>query len=106
MNKDYLDEKTRRAVWAREFKCFTCGVTTDLEVGHFISRRFLATRWDLDNCHLQCKRCNRELHGNLKVYEERLRAAGIDPDKLREKSRTKISPGLVSEYYKRGEDND
>jgi hypothetical protein len=48
-------------------KCITCGAFkhgSNLDCGHFISRRFEATRYDERNAHLQCKRCNRFEHGN------------------------------------------
>ena len=42
-------------------RCFTCGKqdhVTSLQCGHFASRRFWATRWDPDNCRVQCVSCN------------------------------------------------
>lgn len=57
--------------------CYTCGTRLnyeDLQCGHFISRRFTNTRWHEINCHPQCNTCNVDKHGNLKVYELRLRA--------------------------------
>lgn len=41
-----------------DYECCCCGTLTDLHTGHFISRSFYGTRWDLSNCHLQCDRCN------------------------------------------------
>jgi hypothetical protein len=57
-------------------RCYTCGhklLITELQCGHFMSRRFLNTRWSEVNCHVQCNECNVEKKGNLKVYELRLR---------------------------------
>lgn len=57
--------------------CYTCGARTpisDIQCGHFISRRFVNTRWNKLNCHPQCNECNVDKHGNLKVYERRLRS--------------------------------
>ena len=56
--------------------CYTCGKRLrieDLDCGHFISRRYIGTRFDLDNVRPQCKNCNRFLHGNLEIYECKLR---------------------------------
>lgn len=42
-------------------QCYTCNATKeigDLQCGHFVSRRFLATRWEPKNCRPQCVRCN------------------------------------------------
>lgn len=53
--------------------CVVCGKKTGwyhpkentggLQVGHFVSRRFYALRWDLRNVHPQCSSCN-FLHNN------------------------------------------
>lgn len=45
--------------------CVTCGVYTDSkDCGHFISRRFESTRYDEQNSHGQCQKCNRFEYGN------------------------------------------
>ena len=41
--------------------CFTCGKMAHyktLQNGHFQSRRFMATRFDEENCQVQCVKCN------------------------------------------------
>ena len=41
--------------------CFTCGKMAHyktLQNGHFQSRRFMATRFDEENCQVQCVACN------------------------------------------------
>lgn len=48
-------------------QCCTCGTFDnwkDMDCGHFISRRFEATRYNPKNAHPQCKKCNRFEHGN------------------------------------------
>jgi len=55
--------------------CFTCGSVGYLEemhAGHFISRKWLALRWDEKNVHAQCYTCNVTKNGNMKKYTERL----------------------------------
>jgi hypothetical protein len=45
--------------------CITCGKKTgQFDCGHFISRRFQATRYDEQNAHAQCLKCNRFQNGN------------------------------------------
>jgi len=43
-------------------QCSTCGVVRHykdgMQNGHFQSRRFLATRFDEENCQVQCVKCN------------------------------------------------
>ena len=48
-------------------QCFTCGKIDDwqkLQNGHFQSRRHYSTRWDEDNCQVQCIKCNIFLYGS------------------------------------------
>tara|TARA_R110002072_G_scaffold1891_6_gene15733 strand:+ start:83 stop:493 length:411 start_codon:yes stop_codon:yes gene_type:complete len=43
-------------------QCFTCGVVRGykdgMQNGHFQSRKHLATRFDEENCQVQCIKCN------------------------------------------------
>ena len=42
-------------------ECFTCGKVDHfkkLQCGHFQSRRHTATRWNEQNCQVQCVKCN------------------------------------------------
>lgn len=51
--------------------CVTCKKQDnwkDLQNGHFYSRGRYATRWDDDNCHVQCVGCNVFLKGNYIAY--------------------------------------
>ena len=52
--------------------CVTCGAYTDSkDCGHFLSRRFESTRYDEQNSHGQCQKCNRFEYGNQ--YEHGLK---------------------------------
>jgi len=53
--------------------CYTCGRTGTLQNGHFVSRQYLATRWDENNCRPQCVGCNIYGHGKPLDFEERLK---------------------------------
>lgn len=56
-------------------RCYTCGGLyhwKELDCGHYIKRRYLHTRWDLDNVRPQCWYCNRTLGGNYGVYEAKI----------------------------------
>lgn len=53
---------TQEAGGTRIGKCCTCYrhmKITDLDCGHFQSRRYDTTRWDAENSHCQCTSCNR-----------------------------------------------
>jgi len=53
--------------------CVSCGKYTTLQAGHFYSAgHYPALRFDPDNVHGQCKRCNYFLHGNPIEYEKTL----------------------------------
>tara|TARA_R110002012_G_scaffold228558_1_gene400949 strand:+ start:2588 stop:2980 length:393 start_codon:yes stop_codon:yes gene_type:complete len=43
-------------------ECYTCGKISHykkgMQCGHFQSRKFYATRWDVDNARNQCYACN------------------------------------------------
>ena len=74
-------------------KCYTCGNTfhfDDLQNGHFESRRFNSTRFDENDCRIQCYSCNVCLNGNYIEYTKRLiNEIGQDGvNRLHDKART------------------
>ena len=61
--------RLRRAI-NEECTCVTCGKTDHykrMQNGHFMSRRHSSTRWDEENCQVQCYSCNVMQQG--KQYE-------------------------------------
>lgn len=57
------------------FRCISCGKIKRFEqgdCGHFYSRIRMATRWDTDNCHLECRACNRVSADHLIDYRRNL----------------------------------
>ena len=51
--------------------CVTCGNVKpwkEQQCGHFVSRIYLATRWDERNCSVQCGACNVLRRGNYAEY--------------------------------------
>lgn len=76
-----------------------------MDCGHFMSRKHYATRWDEDNCQVQCKGCNVFRYGEQFKFGVNLnkQKQGL-ADKLHAKSRetAKFSnPELLEmiEYY-------
>ncbi len=56
-------------------KCISCGQIKrfeDVDCGHFHSRRHMATRFDEDNCHAECKGCNRFSADHIIAYQRNL----------------------------------
>jgi 5-methylcytosine-specific restriction endonuclease McrA len=69
---DALFSKYIRAKYLKE--CYTCRkVDVTLQCGHFVSRQYLATRWDENNCRPQCVGCNIFGNGKPLDFEERLK---------------------------------
>jgi hypothetical protein len=61
-----------RAKYLKE--CYTCRkVDVTLQCGHFVTRQYLATRWDENNCRPQCVGCNMFGGGKPLDFEERLK---------------------------------
>ena len=57
------------------FKCVSCGQIKPFEqadCGHYWSRRHMSTRYDEDNCHAECRSCNRFKADHLIGYRENL----------------------------------
>jgi hypothetical protein len=60
-------------------ECYTCGKKDHykkLQCGHFMSRKHYATRWDEENCQVQCYSCNVMRYGEqykfgLKLEKEK-----------------------------------
>ena len=53
------------------FRCCSCDQIkpyASADCGHFINRRWMATRFREDNCHAQCSACNRFDEGNAVGY--------------------------------------
>lgn len=52
-------------------RCISCGKMMhwkDIQNGHYMSRRYLSTRWSEDNCRPQCVACNIFNQGNAQAY--------------------------------------
>jgi len=52
-------------------KCYTCPTMKhwkEMQLGHFCSRSYLATRFDELNCRIQCVSCNVFKSGNYPVF--------------------------------------
>ena len=59
------------------FRCISCGQIKPYEqadCGHFHSRRHMATRFDEDNAHAECRACNRFSADHLIQYLKNLKA--------------------------------
>lgn len=57
-------------------RCFTCNALVprgaNLHAGHWKKRDSKSVLFERANCNAQCRYCNRDLHGNMKVYENKM----------------------------------
>lgn len=52
-------------------KCISCNKIhfyKDIQNGHYMSRRYMSTRFDENNCRPQCVACNIFNQGNIQMY--------------------------------------
>jgi hypothetical protein len=57
-------------------KCYTCSTVRhwkEMQNGHFVSRTYLITRFNENNCRPQCVGCNMFHHGKPLDFEENLK---------------------------------
>lgn len=57
------------------FRCISCGQIkpyAQADCGHYINRGHMSTRYHEDNCHAQCRSCNRFDEGNIYNYRRGL----------------------------------
>lgn len=77
-------------------QCISCGVFKpwkEIQNGHYMSRRYMSTRFDEDNCRPQCVACNIFNQGNAQMYRRGLIAQigeqRVDMVEYRSKNTTK-----------------
>lgn len=85
--------------------CVTCGKRFSykkLQAGHFIPGRHLSILYDERGCHIQCKRCNIFLHGNLIEYfifmEQKYGRDVIDDLRVKDKESKKYTRQELEQF--------
>lgn len=85
--------------------CFVCGKRLqphEMMCLHFISRRFIAIRWDEDNVHVGCWKCNcpdSDQPAVLREYERLLGESTVG--RLRMEKNNKITDSEIENIYNR-----
>lgn len=72
---EYIRLRDSKAYGFKYCKCISCGRILpyeDFDCGHFHSRTHMSTRFDEDNCHAECRRCNRFSADHLIDYQTNL----------------------------------
>lgn len=104
-NYDALFSKylRKKAELNRQLFCFTCGkrLTYDTAVVmHFISRRYISIRFDEDNVHIGCRKCNTPDKDQPMVLAKYASLLGQDVvEHLNEKKMEKISTVQLQANY-------
>ena len=86
--------------------CYTCNKKDYykyLQNGHFISRKYLATRFDEENCKPQCPACNVFRYGEQYLFGQKLGKKLAEALQLKSKTSVKIMAFEYEEkiaYYK------
>jgi len=73
-----------------ELPCISCGATNveEFHAGHYIASTFQVLRFNENNVHKQCSRCNTHLRGNLIPYRiELIKKIGLEAVEVLENSR-------------------
>lgn len=71
----YIRTRDAQPYEGRFFRCISCGRILPIEkadCGHYVNRQHMATRFSENNCHAQCRSCNRFDEGNMQGYRASL----------------------------------
>lgn len=81
---EYIRLRDSKPFGYKYFKCISCGQVKpyeQMDCGHFIGRKNMATRFDERNCNGECKACNRFSSDHIIYYARNLEAK-IGKDKV------------------------
>lgn len=71
----YIRLRDSKPYGFRAARCISCGEVKPFDMfdcGHFVSRNAMAIRWEEDNCHAECSKCNRLQGDHLLGYRKNL----------------------------------
>lgn len=71
----YIRLRDSKPYGGKYFKCISCGqikAFDQMDCGHYFSRKHMATRFNEDNCHGECRGCNRFSADHLHGYQTHL----------------------------------
>ena len=72
---EFIRLRDSRPYGYKMFRCISCGEFkpyAQADCGHFISRTHMSTRFDENNCHAECKFCNRYKSDHMIGYQHNL----------------------------------
>ena len=74
---EFIRLRDSKAFGFQAFRCIACGQIKPFEqmdCGHFVGRTHMATRFDEENCHGECRACNRMSADHIIYYQRNLEA--------------------------------
>ena len=81
---EYIRLRDSKPYGYKYFRCISCGQLKpydQMDCGHFIGRMHMATRFDEQNCHGECRMCNRFSADHMIYYQRNLESK-IGKDRL------------------------
>ena len=72
---EYIRLRDSKPYGYKYFRCISCGQIKpyeQMDCGHFIGRMHMATRFDEENCHGECRMCNRFSPDHMIYYQRNL----------------------------------
>ena len=107
---EYIRLRDSKPYEGRYFRCISCGQVKPFyegDCGHFIPRTNMATRFDENNCHMECTMCNRadvyHMVGYRKNLEKKIGEEGVEELLRKKHTIVKLSKSDIEDkikYYK------
>lgn len=67
----WIRDRDKNDLFPHYFACISCGLQKPMEqadCGHYVSKMYSSLRFDENNCHAECQKCNREDPNHLVGY--------------------------------------
>lgn len=103
---DVVFSRWVRLTWERDhgaIECYTCRkplTYDDAQAGHYISRRYVATRYNPMNVKPQCNACNCYADGRKQVFRSRLVEEHGEAEIACMEGIYREDSGLTADYYR------
>jgi len=71
----FIRTRDAQPLEGRAFRCISCGRVLSIDqadCGHYVNRAHMSLRFSEQNCHAQCRHCNRFREGNIQDYRRGL----------------------------------
>ena len=96
----YIRTRDSQKYQGLAFDCISCGRQMPIDqadCGHYVNRQHMSLRFSEQNCHAQCRKCNRFMEGNIQDYRKGL-IKKIGEDKVIMLEATKHVTNKISNF--------